>query len=310
MSTEYYKRMMEYTERDLPDLDEVVLGSLEYLSTVSFPDLNVYAHDAPLVVGSGNALQTGKILFYNTNARFSEEGNAHEMFSRDIYDALYIISASGGKHAIMLAEKGVASGIPTYLVTTNDHSSAATIVGHDMTFLYPHIREPYTYNTSTYLSMLFGMKRESPEHILSFILKYVEPAIPKDLKDFNAFLVTVPPKFKTIRKMFETKFDELFGPYVAGRAYTVEEVKHAKTVITNEKQCFIHFGDTIALGSPGGRVTIPLPQDCGPAALIAIGYYVIGRIQHSHHPYYKEHIHEYVKEASDLFGQEILVIVE
>lgn len=310
MSTEYHTRMMTFTEKDLPDLDEVVLGSLEYLSTVTFPDLNVYAHDAPLVVGSGNALQTGKILFYNTNARFSEEGNAHEMFSRDIYDALYIISASGGKHAIMLAQKGVASGIPTYLVTTNEHSPAANIVGRDMTFTYPHIREPYTYNTSTYLSMLFGMKKESPEHIMSFIEEHVAPAIPNNLKDFNAFLLTVPPKFKTIRKMFETKFDELFGPYVAGRSYTVEEVKHAKTVITSDTQCFIHFGDGISLGSPGGRVTIPLPPDCGPAALIAIGYYVIGRIQRAHHPYYKEHIKEYVEEASKLFEQEILVIVE
>jgi hypothetical protein len=232
------------------------------------------------------------------------------MFSRDIYDGLYIISASGGKHAIMLAQKGVASGLPTYLVTTNEHSPAAAIVGHDRTLVYPHIREPYTYNTSTYLSMLFGMKQESAEHILSFIEKHVEPAIPENVGEFNAFLITVPPKFKTIRKMLETKFDELFGPYIAGRAYTIEEVKHAKTVITNEQQCFIHFGDTTTLGSPGGRVTIPLPQDCGPAALIAIGYYVVGRIQRAHHPYYKEHIKTYVKEASKLFAQEILVIVE
>jgi hypothetical protein len=179
-----------------------------------------------------------------------------------------------------------------------------------MTFLYPHIREPYTYNTSTYLSMLFGMKKESPELIMSFIKEHVAPAIPDNFKNFNAFLLTVPPKFKTIRKMLETKFDELFGPYVAGRAYTVEEVKHAKTVITSNTQCFIHFGDEVSLGSPGGRVTIPLPHDCGPAALIAIGYYVIGRIQRAHHPYYKEHIQGYVEEASKLFGQEIVTIVE
>lgn len=310
MSTSPYNRLETFTESDLPDLDEVVLGALECLGTVEFPELDVNQHKEPLVVGSGNALQTGKLLFQGTNARFAEEGNATSMLCTTHFDALYIISASGSKHAIMLAQKGVDTGIPTYLITTKADSPAATIVGHDMTFVYPHIREPYTYNTSTYLSMLFGMREESPAEIAVFIEEHVVPALTVDFSQFNAFLFTVPVEFEAVRKMFETKFDELFGPYVQGRAFTMEEVKHAKTVVTAGTQCFINLGAEQTLGNPGGRMTIPLPEHCGPAALIAIGYYIIGHIQRANHPYFKERIAAYAKESAQVFGHEIPIIVE
>lgn len=311
MSTSLRTRLETFTETDLPDLDEVVLGALEYLNTVEFPELDVHLHKQPLVVGSGNALQTGKLLFRDTNARFAEESGALKTLSEISFDSLYIISASGSKHAIMLAQKGVASGLPTYLITTNGESPAAAIVGHDMTAVFPHIREPYTYNTSTYLSMLFGTREESPALIAEFIQENVVPTLNLDFSRFNSYLLTVPAEFKAVRKMFETKFDELFGPYVHGRTYTLEEVKHAKTVVTGKEQCFISFGeDQVIGGSPGGRLTIPLPSHYGPAALIAIGYYVIGCIQKAHHPYFKESITAYTKEASQFFGHEIAVIVE
>jgi hypothetical protein len=110
--------------------------------------------------------------------------------------------------------------------------------------------------------------------------------------------------------MYETKFDELFGPYVLGRGVTTESIKHAKTVITAPDQCFISLGEDTGYGSPGLRIGIPLPEKATPGEVIAIGYYIIGRIQASHPPYFKECIGAYMKETSRMFGHTIPVIVE
>ncbi len=310
MSNAARVRLETFTESDLPDLDEVVLGALDFLESVEFPELAISSHKQPLVVGSGNALQIGKLLFKGTAAHFAEEGEAVAKMNEVPFDALYIISASGKKHAIMLAEKGVASEIPTYLITANSESPARTIVGPERTYVFPHIREPYTYNTSTYLSMLFGMRQESPREIAEYIETNVAPLLTTPFHSFDAFLFTLPVEFGPIRKMFETKFDELFGPYVLGRAFTIEEVKHAKTVVTGLTQCFISLGDGITVGRPGTRITIPLPPECGPAMLIAIGYYIIGNIQKTHPPYFKNNIESYAKEASVFFGHQINIIAE
>ena len=44
--------------------------------------------------------------------------------------------------------------------------------------------------------------------------------------------------------------------------------------------------------------------------MMAIGYYVVGRIQGAHPAYFKEHIAAYTIAASELFGESIEVIVE
>lgn len=310
MSTEARTRLETFTEQDLPDLDEVVLGALEYLETATYPELDPKAHERPLVVGSGNALQVGKLLFQGTGAHYAEEGVALTLMNEVPFDALYIISASGEKHAIPLVTQGVASGLPTYLVTTNANASASKIVGRERSYIFPHIREPYTYNTSTYLSMLFGMRRESPKQIAVHISDVVLPLLTKEHMSRNAFLFTVQPEFGPVRKMFETKFDELFGPYVLGRSFTTEEMKHAKTVVTAPSQCFVYFGEDLQMEGEGDRLVIPLFEGCGPAALIAIGYYIIGHIQKNHPPYFKERIAAYVKDALRYFGHSIPVIVE
>jgi hypothetical protein len=301
-------RLETFTEQDLPDLDEVVLGALEFLSDASFPELTLTKYSRPLVVGSGNALHTGRFLFDGTDASFAEESEAAALIATKRYDALYIISASGAKHALMLAEKGVSSGLPTYLITANPSAPSRAIVGKDHTFVFPHIREPYTYNTSTYLSMLLGTTKESPKEISEFIEEKITPQIPLNLSETTAFIFILPAGYGPLRSMVETKFVELFGPYVEGRAYTREEIKHAKTVVTSPTQCIVQFGEQCEILSNGTQLVLALPEVYGPAALMAITYYVVGAIQKAHPPYFKENIGKYVKEASTLFGQHINVI--
>ena len=108
--------------------------------------------------------------------------------------------------------------------------------------------------------------------------------------------------------MFLTKFDELFGAKISARVFTVEQAKHAKTVVPSEKELFISIGyDNTIFGKH--RWNISLPQEADYGTLMAIGYYVIGQIQKQHPPYFKQNIEKYCKEASKVFGEKIEVMI-
>ena len=131
----------------------------------------------------------------------------------------------------------------------------------------------------------------------------------KDIGEYEAYYFLLPEKCSSIASMFVTKFDELFGSKLLGRAFTFEQSKHAKTVISNEKELFISFGkENTTFGH--NRLHIPLPDNADYAAMMAIGYFVVGYIQKNKPPYFKDSIGAYMQEASKLFGNELTVIVE
>jgi hypothetical protein len=111
--------------------------------------------------------------------------------------------------------------------------------------------------------------------------------------------------------MLMAKFDELFAPRVSGRVFTVDHAKHATTVVQSPTEFFISFGeDTILFGPPEHQFVIPLPPNASYGFLMAVSYYVIGRIQKQHPLYFKEGIVSYCERASALFNQKIDPIVE
>ncbi len=260
MDMEYHnlKTLNTFDIHSLPNLDVVVLGALERFISEELPVLDVHTMcKNPLVVGSANAHAVGRILFRDTFARFAEEGdfeeNLKKFFDRD---CVVIISASGSKHAVSIAKTMSTTGqgqkLPTWLLTNNKKAPAQEFIPDDNIIVLPKNREPYTYNTSTYLSMILAQTKESPEEIYTH-LEIIKKYIPKDLGRYSAFVLTVPSEFDEIRSMFRTKFDELFGGHVVGRVFTDEEVKHAKTVVPYEGELFIHFSIPPAGGiAPGG----------------------------------------------------------
>jgi len=63
-------------------------------------------------------------------------------------------------------------------------------------------------------------------------------------------------------------------------------------------------------GDEKNRLSIPLPQNCTPAAFLAISYFVVGQIQKRYPPYFKDEIVGYTELVSKIFGQKISPIVE
>jgi hypothetical protein len=296
---------MEFNKSQIKDLDEIVVSALELFSRQKLPKLEIPEFRKPLVAGSGNAAVTGRILFHDRDAVFADESTFLEKLKTiPGIDGAVLISASGGKHAPIIAKELRKRNIWTVLLTNNPQAPAGPLV--NKTCVLPRQPEPYTYNASTYLGMILAKTQENPKKILERLKRL---KIPQNLRDYDAFFITVSPEFDHARELLLTKFDELFGPMVSGRAFTSEQAKHAKTVVESDKELFISFGyDNKLFGTK--RLNIPLPKDADYGAMLAIGYYVIGKIQKQHPPYFKDSIESFCRKASKIFGENIKPMVE
>jgi len=308
----YRELLKTFDTISLPNLDVVTLGALELFAEDGIPELNLGDYRRPLVLGSGNAAVTGQVLFDNIDAVFADESTYKKKLENiDGIDGAILLSASGSKHAIALAKDLHERGIETRLLTNNVDAPAKQFIDEDKFFVFPKNREPYTYNTSTYLGMILGKTKEKPAMIKDFIEKQVDSLVPDNFADYDAFYLLVPEQFDTFREMLMIKFDELFQPIVSGRVFTPEQSKHAKSVVTSDKELFISFGyENNSFGLENNRLNIPLPQNANYGAMMAISYYVVGKIQEQHPAYFKNGIEEYVKHAGDMFGIKLCVIVE
>ena len=305
------EKLAVFTEADMPDLDVAVDGALELFTETPPPALG-FSQQRLLVLGSGNALVTGRVVFAGTDADFADESSFKIMLAKgDSYDAVVVLSASGGKHAVPMVEQALAHGHRTFLVTNNADSPAAALLPAEQVQVFPKNREPYTYNTSTYLGPILATTNENPALIQSFIHAEVSSRLLRNLCDYQAVTFIIPPKFALVSEMVRTKFDELFGPYVNGRIFTSEEIKHAKTVVTSGEELFIALGvENEHYGLAHNRLAMPLPEAVNYGAVMAILYYLVGRVQAAHPPYFKNNIAHYCETSSQIFTQEIDPIVE
>jgi len=294
-------------QEHLINLDECVVNALNLFIQNGLPEFPQIDFKRPLVVGSGNAAVTGRIIFSDTDAVFADESDyQNKLAAVPGVDGAVIISASGGKHAPIIAKELKSRGLKIVLLTCTKDSAAGNIA--DTTVVFPKNPEPYTYNTSTYLGMILAKTKEDPKNILAAVTE-LSKNLPNNLATYNAFYLLLPNQYGALRDMFLTKFDELFGPHLVGRVYTPDETKHAKTIEASDDELFISLGYENTLFGKN-RLNIALPEGFGYATLMAVGYYVIGQIQKANPPYFKENIERYVTEASKIFGEKLSVIVE
>ncbi len=282
---ENLKLMETFNLNNVPDLDVCILGALELFMKNKLPRFKIN-FKKPLVVGSGNAEVTGRIIFRNKNAVFASESNFKDKLKKikDI-DGVVLISASGEKHAPIIAKAVKKKKKEIVLFTNTENSSAEKYT--DRVYIFPKQREPYTYNTSTYLGMILASTKEDPKKIYNY-LKKIKIV---NLKSKGYYLI-VPPEFSEIKRMLEIKFIELFGRQVARDIETSEYIKHATTIVPSD-EIFIEFGNKTKFGKRKRFVSLPKKADYG--MVMAIAYYIIGKIQKSHYPYFKENIVDYCK---------------
>ncbi len=306
------KILKSFTLDNLPDLDTVVLGALELFMQLELPQIDVSMYKRPLIVGSGNAEATGRIIFEKLDAIFASESTYEEKLKNiDNIDGVVLISASGEKHAPIIAQKAKDLGKQVILLTNSPDSTAAMTA--DIVYSYPKNREPYTYNTSTYMAMILSATKEDAQKIYNHIIEVIDKLTLSDFSLFDRYYLIVPSRFSGIIRMLQVKFIELFGRTVARDVETAEYVAHATTVVPGD-ELFISFGTeaerNTAWGKEGNRLHIPLPENANYATMMAVSYYVIGKIQKVRAPLFKQNIKNYMQEVSKVFGYELKVIVD
>ena len=296
--------MKTFTLSTIPNLDVCVLAALDLFSQQEVPTTTV-PYRRPLVVG--NAAATGRILFEKSDAVFADESTVDvKLQNIQAIDGVVLISASGGKHAPVIAQKAKKAGKKVTLLTNNENAPARPLA--DTTYVFPKNREPYTYNTSTYMGMILGQTPEDPKEIKEFIQKRIDPLEMPDLAAFDKFFFVVPEEFGGIIRLLNVKFIELFGRNVARDIETFEYMKHAVTVVPSN-ELFVSFG-RVYNDFGNNHLTVPLPKQAGYAAMMAIGYYIIGKIQKAHPDWFKQNIENYCRQMSKVFSQTISPIVE
>jgi hypothetical protein len=282
------------------DLTEVVLRALDLHSSYELPTLDPAAKGKRIVIASGNALPTGRILYSDQDVVFANESQYPGVLEKhpEIAEAT-VISASGSKDSPREIRYLLKKGIETTLMTCVGDSEAAQLLPSDAVVVTRALEEPITYNTSTYLGMILAKTREDPAAIKDYILSRVSPLI-HDLSDYKAFFLLVHPDFEVEREMLITKFDELFGGRLIGRCYTPEETLHAKTLVPWKEELFISFGfENEYFGD--SRLTIPLPPGASFGAMMCVAYYVIGHIQTEFPPWFKENAEAYKELQRSLY---------
>ena len=303
-----------FTLDNIPDLDVAVLGALELFQKKAVPKLTLNTYKRPLVVGSGNAEATGRIIFQDTDAIFASESDYEEKLKAiKVIDGVVLVSASGSKHAPIIAKKAKEYNKHVTLITNTPNSPAKSELDniHDFDeYIFPKNREPYTYNTSTYIGMILGYTGEDAAEIYKFLIEKIDTIKFPNFSNYNRFYLIVPPQFAGIIRMLQVKFIELFGRNIARDIETSEYVPHATTVAPSD-ELFISFGyKNNTWGKPEKRLNIPLPEKANYGAMMAVGYYIIAQIQKQHQPYFKENIASYTEQVTKIFGNTINPIVE
>lgn len=278
-------------------LNENVIKALDFFIKNPLPRLDISQFNLPFVVGSGNAYNTGTIIFSQKAAIFADESNFKrfldaykKVIDKGIIKDVVVISASGEKDSVWEINAAKENNLKTTLLTTKGQSSAAKLA--DKVLVFKSIAEPYTYNVSTYMGMILSSTKEDPQKIKDFIEKRLN--LPENFAKYEAYAFVINDKYANICPMLDIKRHELFGPNLSLRAFSQGHARHAKFVNRSEKELVISINaDNQYFGYPKHRLDIKLPDYFDFGGVMSLTYYVIGKIQESKYPFYKENIANY-----------------
>jgi len=186
-------------------LDFYVRETLSNLERWKYPRIEIEKDDKNLFLGSGNAGSVAKIFAEKFNG-VALDASSYKMFlersiKRD-FASIYIINASGGKDGYNMAKYIEEMNLRSNLITCNKDAPAKEFV--DKISLIPALKEPPTYNVSTYSSMIYWLFRENVSEIKELIDKLKIP----DLRRYKYIFFLAADKFQNIAEMTSEKIAE------------------------------------------------------------------------------------------------------
>jgi len=307
--SKYLEKLNSISEENIPNLDLVVMWALELFSRKNDFFIDDFWFKKPVIIWSGNAKNTSKIIYKNTDSVFADENNYKEALNMSWIDWVVIFSASGWKHAPIIAKYALWLNIEVKLITCNSENDTNSIIWIENVIVTPRNLEPYTYNTSTYMWWILAKTKENPIEIIDFIENKLDKILPNNFYEYNWFLFAIPNKFAWVAPLIDVKFIELFGRNISRDIKTFEELKHAVTIVPNKKELCIKFGED-EIYYNWEILNIILPENIWLAWFMAIWYYIVWKMQSQMPPYFKDNIIQYISylNKSD-FGKNMKVIV-
>ncbi len=272
-------------------IDKTVISALKFLSEkrndikkagTELQTQLKHLKTIPLVAGSGNALVTAKILFKNQKAFFASESDFDEKFKTIRPKDVVIVSASGTRDAMSMFKQAKKANANVLLITNTKNSpleKEAKDYPNFKKILFPAIKEPPTYNVSTYLGMIISQTQENPNQILDFIDKLEQKINFSILKENNKFFFVFPNQFVYLTEMAYTKMHELFGRQISFAAETPKSMRHGIDNLISD-ELFVFLGDKPNKFTKSQKTFhIPLPPKTNYAIAMAVLYYIMGKLQ-------------------------------
>ncbi len=188
-------------------LDYYVRQTLENLPRWEYPKMEIKKTAGNIFVGSGNADNTGRILAREFGGAAFSVVDYQSFFvncpEKDLN--VYIVNASGGKDGVKMAQWLTENGRRPKLITSNPEPPAGEFLRPEDIFVFPAIKEPPTYNVSTYAAMLYGILKED----ISGAAQRIESLPVPDLRKYKFIFFLTADKYEPAggaakRKVAET----------------------------------------------------------------------------------------------------------
>jgi len=191
--------------KNIKTLDFYVLRAIEHLEGLRLPEIKIEINDKNIFLGSGSAACLAE-LFTKRFGGFSRNVNNYKRFFKKADNknigSTYIISASGGKDAVKMADFLVKAGLETTLITCNEEAPAKKL--SEKTIVFPALQEPPTYNVSTYSSMIYWLFGENINKIKKILRQLKIP----NLRKYKYIFFLAADEYDVIAKMASRKVAE------------------------------------------------------------------------------------------------------
>jgi len=192
-------------KQKIEHLDYYVMKTIDHLEKWNFPKLIIKRRRNNVFMGSGSAACVAKLFAERFNG-FSLNVSNYKRFlertpKKDL-GSVFIISASGGKDAVTMVKFLRKKGLKPNLITCNESAPAKKL--SDRIFVFPALKEPPTYNVSTYGSMIYWLFKEDLKKIKSLIKGIKVP----NLRKYRYIFFLAADKYDVIAEMASRKIAE------------------------------------------------------------------------------------------------------
>jgi len=291
-------------------LDYYVRKALDFFEEKGNPTLELPKSTHTLVVGSQTGLLAGRIIYRFASRSFS---HAKEVLAqseidakRNILEDVTIVSATGSRQVVPIAEYALDRGLRVNAILCNDKSELMEKFGKRINDkVFPAITEPPTVNTATYGTMIQAVTQENLSEIRKVVESLKEPE--GGYGQFKAFSVILTDRMPEVAEMVDWKLrGENIGRCIGTMATHLTNFMHGAAINDADEELYIALGlskeekkvfvQVLEPVPEGRKHYIDVPDDFGPMGFMMLGYSVVGQIQKKY-PGFQNNIGVYKQRA-------------